>query len=214
VPGFDPRRGEQAIEQIAAALGAELDADASRALLAYVQLIATWNERTNLTAARGESALCEVLLVDAMVVARGDLIERDASLLDVGTGAGAPIMPLLLLRPDLRAVCVEPLNKRAALLRTASVRLGLHGRMQVSAQSIDPAAPVFSGAFSLALSRATFEPSLWLRVGLALAPSVLVFLAGDATLPATPAAACARREAYSLPLSGAPRCVARYERRE
>jgi 16S rRNA (guanine527-N7)-methyltransferase len=214
VSGFDARRGEQAIERIAAALAVELSADARQALLAYVQLIASWNQRTNLTAARGEPALCEVLLVDAIVVARGDLIERDASLLDVGTGAGAPVMPLLLLRPDLRATCVEPLHKRAALLRTAGVRLGLHARMQVSEQVIDPAAPVFSGSFSLALSRATFEPPIWLQVGLGLAPSVLVFLAGDAQPPVAPAAACARTEVYSLPLSGARRCVARYERRE
>lgn len=212
--GFDARRGEQAIERIAAALGAELSADARKGLLAYVQLIASWNQRTNLTAARGEPALCEVLLVDAIVVARGDLIERDASLLDVGSGAGAPVMPLLLLRPDLRATCVEPLHKRAALLRTAGVRLGLHARMQVSEQVIDPAAPVFGGSFALALSRATFEPPLWLQVGLALAPRVLVFLAGDAQPPTAPGAACIRTEVYSLPLSGARRCVARYERRE
>jgi 16S rRNA (guanine527-N7)-methyltransferase len=214
VPEFDARRGADAIERIAAALGAELDAPARQGLLAYVQLIASWNQRTNLTAARGEPALCEVLLVDAIVVAQRDLIERDASLLDVGTGAGAPIMPLLQLRPDLRATCVEPLHKRSALLRTASVRLGLHARMSVNEQPIDPAAPSFGGSFALALSRATFEPAVWLQVGLALAPSVLVFLAGDAPPPAAPGAVGVRTEAYRLPLSGAPRCVALYERRE
>jgi 16S rRNA (guanine527-N7)-methyltransferase len=213
VPGFDARRGGEAIERIAAELGAELGASERHALLAYVQLIASWNQRTNLTAARGEPALCEVLLVDAIVVSRGDLIERDASLLDVGTGAGAPIMPLLQLRPDLRATCVEPLHKRSALLRTASVRLGLHARMTVSEQSIDPARPIFAGSFSLSLSRATFEPAVWLQVGLALAPSVLVFLAGDATPPVASGAGCVRTQAYRLPLSGAPRCVALYERR-
>ena len=74
---------------------------------------------------------------------------------------------------------------------------------------------MLAGSFSLALSRATFEPAVWLEVGLALAPNVLVFLAGDAPTPAAPARAWVRTEqAYSLPLSGARRRVARYERRE
>jgi 16S rRNA (guanine527-N7)-methyltransferase len=213
VSGFDRKRAEQAIERIAAALAAPIASEARAALLAYVELVAGWSKRVNLTGARDEPALCEVLLADALVLARGALIGRDARLLDVGTGAGAPIMPLLALRTDLSASCLEPLHKRAALLRTGSVRLALHPRMRVHEQRVEPAAPVApDGPFELALSRATFDPATWLQVGLALAPSVLVFL-GDAEPPPAPAgAACVQSETYALPFSHAPRTVARYDR--
>jgi 16S rRNA (guanine527-N7)-methyltransferase len=213
VAGFDVGRADAAIDRVAAALSAELGAEERKALRAYVELVAGWNRRVNLTGAKDERALCEVLLADALVIARGDLISRDAALLDVGSGAGAPIMPLLLLRPDLRATCLEPLHKRAALLRTGSVRLGLHTRMRVHEQRIEPAAPAApDGPFQLALSRATFDPVTWLQVGLALAPSALVML-GDAPEPPPPASSTlARRERYALPFSGTARTVARYDR--
>ena len=203
-------RVEQQIERIVAALApaAAPSAHAMTGLRAFVDLVAGWNQRVNLTAARDEASLCEVLLGDAFVLARRELVAQDAHVLDVGTGAGAPIIPLLLLREDLRATCVEPLHKRAALLRAASVRLGLHTRMRVREQRIETARPeVEGGPFDLALSRATFEPSEWLRVGLALAPSVLVMLA-DAEPPGSPQ----HTVRYASPRSGAPRKVALYLR--
>ena len=209
---FDGRRAEQAIERVAAALATQVAEPERAALRAYVELVSGWSQRVNLTGARDEAALCEVLLADALVLARSGLISRDASLVDVGTGAGSPIIPLLQLRPDLRATCVEPLHKRSALLRTASVRLGLHGRMRVLEQRVEPVAPaVAGGPFTLALSRATFDPATWLRVGLALAPSVLVML-GDAEPPEAPAGSVlAHRERYALPFSGTARAVVRFD---
>ena len=178
--------------------------------------VRTWNAKMNLTAAREPGALAEVLFADALVLADAALVPVGVRFLDVGSGAGAPALPLLLLRPDLKASLVEPLRKRVAFLRTAVGALDLAGRARVLESRIDPAAPAATGGLAdgdhgLALSRATLPPAEWLRVGLTLAPRVLVLTAGEP--PACPEGARVAAEvAYTLPSSGARRRVTAFER--
>src|SRR5687768_5763664 len=54
-----------------------------------------------------------------------------AKLADVGTGAGLPAIPCLLVREDLRAVLIESKEKKAAFLATACQALGIHDRVQI-----------------------------------------------------------------------------------
>jgi 16S rRNA (guanine527-N7)-methyltransferase len=216
------------VERVAAGLGEPLSAEHAEALASYAVLVRSWNAHVNLTAARDDASLCEVLLADALVLRAPALIPAGTCLLDVGTGAGAPLLPLLVLRPDLRAISVEPLHKRVAFLRTSSARLGLSARVQVREGRIDPSAPSFSGvaspnappntspsvepAFELACSRATFAPELWLRLGLALAPAVLVLTVEALPNPLPEGVTLTYARDYALPLSGAPRRAQRYER--
>jgi 16S rRNA (guanine527-N7)-methyltransferase len=206
VSAFDPARDDARIEQLARALGCEIEPPARAALSAYVALVASWNRKVNLTAARDADAQVEVLLGDACALCAPELVPPDACVLDVGSGAGAPIIPLLLLRADVSALCLEPLGKRAAFLRTASARLGLLARMRVREARLDLDAPeALAEAFDLACSRATFAPELWLEVGLRLAPRVLVMTASTAP-PAPPSGSTVLAErVYTLPFSGAPR---------
>lgn len=198
------------IDRLAKAFAVELTAPQASALFAYVDLVAQWNRKIDLTAARDVSSLVEVLLGDAFVLSDEALTSRSAKIVDVGTGAGAPIVPLLLLREDLAALCVEPLRKRATFLRMLSARLSLLARMRVDERRIDPERPTaLAEPFDLACSRATFAPERWLRVGLTLAPAVLV-LATDAQ-PALPeGVVCEGERRYALPFSGAPRLALRY----
>jgi 16S rRNA (guanine527-N7)-methyltransferase len=59
------------------------------------------------------------------------LIPPDSTLVDVGSGAGLPGLPLALLRPDLRVVLLEPLLRRANFLDLAVAELGLADQVQV-----------------------------------------------------------------------------------
>ena len=202
-----------AVQRIAEGLGQAVTDAQAQALSHYGALVQSWNARINLTAAREPRALCEVLLADALVLRAAALVPADARLLDVGTGAGAPLLPLLLLRPDLHAVSIEPLHKRVAFLRTAAARLGLSSRVQVREERIDADAPALThGRFEIACSRATFAPELWLRVGLALAPAVLVLTVGEPAAELPQGVVLAYAQTYTLPLSGAPRRALRYER--
>jgi 16S rRNA (guanine527-N7)-methyltransferase len=105
---------------LAAALG--LGDEAAERLSLYLDLLASWSERTNLTAARTPAARFD-LLVRPVV----PLVPRLAggNLLDVGSGNGSPGLVLAALRADVRATLLEPRMRRWAFLREASRAMGL-----------------------------------------------------------------------------------------
>lgn len=61
----------------------------------------------------------------------GELVPQDAEVIDVGSGAGLPGIPLALVRPDLKVVLLEPLLRRATFLSEVIAELGLTGRVSV-----------------------------------------------------------------------------------
>jgi 16S rRNA (guanine527-N7)-methyltransferase len=86
-------------------------------LAAYLDHLAAWSVRTNLTAA-STPAERVALLVEAVRPAAA-LIDA-GPLVDVGAGNGSPGLVLALLRPDVRVVLLEPRQKRWAFLREAA----------------------------------------------------------------------------------------------
>lgn len=195
------------IVQAASTLGSSLDARAVSHVERWLERLAEWNARIDLTAARSPEELVDLMLADALVLA--PRIPADARVVDVGTGAGAPGLALALLRPDLRVTLVEPLGKRAAFLRTV---LGETGRVDVAIERCRGDAVAGCRAWDVALSRATLAPPAWLALGVTLAApggSVWVLLAKEA---APEHARAARQEdiAYAWPLTGAPRRAVRY----
>jgi 16S rRNA (guanine527-N7)-methyltransferase len=213
VQRFSSEHAPALIAELALELSRDLPGPARDELGVYVELVARWNRKVNLTGASDDRALVEILLADAFVLTDRALVPEGARVLDVGSGAGAPIVPLLALRPDLSALCVEPLAKRAAFLRMLSARLSLLPRMRVREARIDPDRPEGLGeAFELASSRATFEPERWLRLGLSLAPRVLVLLGSAAPPQAPPGARLLLAERYALPFSRTPRVACAYLR--
>lgn len=199
------------IDELARSLGRPLEPGTRDALASFASLVRTWNARLDLTAAREERALTEVLFADAIVMGDRALVPEGAAVVDVGSGAGAPALPFAIVRPDASVTMIEPLRKRIAFLRTAIGSLDLASRVRAVEGRVDPGAPDEHGTFDVASARATFAPEVWLEVGLALAPSCLVFTAGEP--PEAPGSArLAQRVDYALPWSGAPRVLARYER--
>ena len=93
----------------------------------YLDLLVKWNARTNLTAIREPEEMVrrhfgESLFAGAQVARR---VARDASLLDFGSGAGFPGLPIQLLLPELRVTLAESQGKKASFLREAVRTLGL-----------------------------------------------------------------------------------------
>ena len=136
--------------------------DTARAgLVTWLELLRTWNARIDLTAAKTDAELCDVMLVDALVLAAR--IPLGARVIDVGSGAGAPGLALAIARPDLRVTLVEPLAKRVAFLRTV---LGTLRRADVRlerAKGEDFTA--HSEPWDVAMARATLAPPAWLELG-------------------------------------------------
>jgi 16S rRNA (guanine(527)-N(7))-methyltransferase RsmG len=112
----------------------------------YLALIATWNERTNLTAAKSPAERVSVLIADPW---RAAPLVRPGSLIDVGSGNGSPGFVLALVRPDLRVTLLEPRARRWAFLREAARWLKREDVTVVRARCED-----FSGTAQTATIRA------------------------------------------------------------
>jgi len=179
---------------------------------AYFDLAQAWDARTDLTSARTDAELAEILFLDASHVLRAGWIESEASMVDIGAGVGAPTIPILLSNEKLCGTLVEPRRIRTAFLRTAAGALGLVTRAKVLEHRVDPARPVVAGApFSIALSRATFSPEAWLTIGVQLADEIWVLTAGSEP-EAIGSLRFDRRLDYEVPSSGAPRSILAYRR--
>jgi 16S rRNA (guanine527-N7)-methyltransferase len=208
--GFKLERDRAQIERLAQAFRVPLLPAMTDTLGRYVELVATWNKKLDLTAARTANALVEVMLADAFVLASQEIVPVNSRCIDVGSGAGAPALPLALLRGDLSLTLIEPLRKRVAFLRTALGTLQLVSRVKVIEQKLDPEAPVVpEPAFDVAMSRATFAPESWLAAGSQLATQTLVLLAQQAP-PTAAGTQLERVVSYTLPSNGADRKIAIY----
>lgn len=140
----------QQLAQGVAELGLALPAGAQQRLLAYLDLLQKWNRVYNLTAVRQAPRMVSQHLLDCLAAAPH---VAAASLLDVGSGAGLPGIPLALALPDSRVTLLDSNHKKAAFLRQAVMELHLTNAEVVCerAEAWTPPAPfdvVISRAFS------------------------------------------------------------------
>lgn len=130
------------------ALQLDLDAQARERLLNYVALLEKWNKVYNLTAVHGARNLVIHHLLDSLSVlahVTGD------SMLDVGSGAGLPGIPIAVSRPKTRVTLLDAREKKAAFLRQAVIELGL-GNAEVICARVEHYAP--GRRFAVVISRA------------------------------------------------------------
>lgn len=180
-------------------------ADARPHVGTWLRLLEEWNARIDLTAARGERELADLMLADAVVLAKH--IAPKARVIDVGTGAGAPGLALALLRPDLDMTLAEPLGKRASFLRTV---VGTVGRADVKILRDRGDAVAKRGrSFDVAISRATLAPSEWIPMSLELAEIGWVLLAKEEP-PSIAGAETIEDLSYAWPLTAAQRRAVAY----
>lgn len=97
--------------------------DALSRLVIYAELLEKWSARHNLVSFSGREELVRRHIVDAL--AGAPYFEGEGSLLDVGSGAGLPGVPLLAVCPGWRGTLLEPRQKRWAFLRLVIRELGL-----------------------------------------------------------------------------------------
>lgn len=108
-------------------LGLPADRTQRDALLAYLGLLAQWNGVYNLTAVRDPADMLTVHLLDSLSIVR--LVDALAvsNVLDVGSGAGLPGIPLAIMRPALRIDSVDAVAKKIGFQLQAKAALKLAG---------------------------------------------------------------------------------------
>lgn len=102
----------------------------------YYHLLVEWNEKMNLTGITEREAVYEKHFFDSLTVSLATDLTKADSLVDIGSGAGFPGIPLKIAFPHLRLAIVDSLNKRIRFLEEVASRLELanvqciHGRAE------------------------------------------------------------------------------------
>ena len=101
----------------------------------YASLLVEWNEKMNLTAITEESEIAVKHFIDSISLLNAVNIPQGASIIDIGTGAGFPGIPLRIMRPDINLTLLDSLNKRLIFLQEVCNKLGInaeliHGRAE------------------------------------------------------------------------------------
>jgi len=144
---------QQWIADIASRLEIQLDEKQSSQLAAYVRLLREWNERINLTAILDDEGIAVRHLLDSLTLL--PMLGAGHTLIDVGTGAGLPGLPLKIVQPDLQVTLLDALAKRVKFLDAVISELQLsgiitrHGRAEEAARL-----PVLREKFDIATARA------------------------------------------------------------
>lgn len=130
------------LKEKAAVYGVELDETALNRFDIYAKLLVEWNEKINLTAITDPEGIVIKHFVDSLTIFSAVEFPQKAKLIDVGTGAGFPGIPMLIARPDLDITLMDSTNKRLMVIRDILEKIGLsanvvHSRAEEAGKSAD-----------------------------------------------------------------------------
>ena len=148
-----------AFEEILAARAAEagipLTAEQIGQFSVYHEMLLDWNTRMNLTALTAPEDVAVKHIIDSLTAYDAALFDGARTLIDVGTGAGLPGIPLAVYAPHLTVTLLDALNKRVRFLTEVTAAMGLpnvrciHARAEEAARTTEHRA-----AYDIAVSRA------------------------------------------------------------
>lgn len=122
-------------EKIKSVLSEALASNAVENFERYYALLLEWNERFNLTAITDRRDVFVKHFLDSISAA--PLIPQNASVLDIGAGAGFPSLPLKIARDDLTVTCVDSVNKKVTFLDAVIDELGLKNARAIHSRAED-----------------------------------------------------------------------------
>ena len=157
----------------AAALGVELSASMVNALARFADILDVWSRKTNLISCGSARELIERHLLDSLAVAPH--LPQTGLLVDLGSGAGFPGIPLAIQRPEQAIVLVETRRKRVTFLREVRRTLDLSNVDVVEGRAETPPSHYRQAAAGV-LSRAVWSGERFPLIAPAwLAPSGRVY---------------------------------------
>jgi 16S rRNA (guanine527-N7)-methyltransferase len=197
------------------ALGLPLTQAQADALSWLAGELGRWSARVNLTAILDPIEIADKHILDSLTVLRA-LEPGTRTLLDAGTGAGFPGLPLAVARADLDVTLVDAVAKKVGFLKHAIAQLQLAPRVRAIHRKLqgNPAVEGL-GPFDAAVSRALTEPIRWAALAAPyLRPGgTLVVMAGSQAEPAIlPGWTPPKVERLRLPLTGDGRTLLSYRK--
>lgn len=139
-------------------LGLSCNDDIAEKFAIYQDVLLDWNEKINLTRIVEEDEVILKHFVDSLACLTLDVIKHDAKIIDIGTGAGFPGVPLKIYYNGLDLTLLDSLNKRIKYLRELCDELDLEGVEFLHSRSEDAAkSPEYREQYDVAIARAVAE---------------------------------------------------------
>lgn len=107
-------------------LGLTIGDSHAKQFMSYLAHLITWNKTINLTAITDRKEIIIKHFVDSLAALIATNFPQNGAVLDVGSGGGFPGIPLKILRPDLRLVLIDPVQKKCSFLNSMIGLLTLH----------------------------------------------------------------------------------------
>ena len=125
---------KEKLKETAEFIGVTLEDDQLEQFYKYKNLVIEWNEKINLTAITDDLEFAVKHFVDSLTINK--YIEKGKTIIDIGTGAGFPGIPVKILNKDNKVILFDSLNKRLKVLEEIIEKIGLqnietlHGRAE------------------------------------------------------------------------------------
>lgn len=150
---MEKKRFEEEMLEKSKILGVRFSVEQIEQFYKYMNLLIEWNEKMNLTAITEPKEIILKHFIDSITILK--YIDDNSKLVDVGTGAGFPGVPLSIMNPTLKITLVDSLNKRLIFLQEVVKELNLknieivHARAEEFGQNKN-----YREKFDIATSRA------------------------------------------------------------
>jgi len=133
-------------------LGIDLSERQTALFMVYLSRLRVWNEKINLTAVRTDRDIVIKHFIDS--ISPAELIDKKVKVLDIGSGAGFPGVPLKIVRPDLEVTLLESSGKKVAFLKDLIRKLGLEKLRAVPVRAEDARNAIPRHSFDCVITRA------------------------------------------------------------
>ena len=146
---------EELLKSSAASVGVELNDIQIQQFIKYHEILVEWNSFMNLTGITEYEEVVQKHFVDSLVLCKAIDVDQVSNLIDIGTGAGFPGIPLKIAYPYLNVTLLDSLQKRIKFLDEVVMQLGLHDVERIHGRAEDFAKPSMKReSYDVCVSRA------------------------------------------------------------
>jgi len=143
-------------------LGVDISEKDADLFFTYLENLKTWNDKINLTSIKNDREIIISHFLDSISIA--PMVEDGKKVLDIGSGAGFPGIPLKIARPGLEVTLLDSVNKKVTFMNDTIRKLGLENIKAVWGRAEDPLNNIPRRHFAYVVNRAVGDISDTLRL--------------------------------------------------